>query len=57
MSAFGAPFGSMSVADLGSLTRLEVSLFYPGYLIERMSYKPRREEGTTHTRKINDPAF
>ncbi|KAE9412269.1 hypothetical protein Angca_007982 [Angiostrongylus cantonensis] len=23
MSAFGAPFGSMSVADLGSLTRLE----------------------------------
>uniref|UniRef100_A0A1I7WYK9 Protein CASP n=1 Tax=Heterorhabditis bacteriophora TaxID=37862 RepID=A0A1I7WYK9_HETBA len=24
MSAFGAPFGSMSVADLGSLTRLEI---------------------------------
>jgi hypothetical protein len=29
MSAFagGAPFGNMSVADLGSLTRLEVRLF------------------------------
>lgn len=26
VSAFGAPFGSMSVADLGSLTRLEVKL-------------------------------